>query len=207
MAKLQGIYDIEIRELIDKIGAITIDIANGFTYKYYPATARRLAKLEKKELLSSYYDSRTGKKVYYPHGSKPLSAHDFILCCYMYDLLFQGYIITGIMLKKKIVLKFGEDKERTIVPDLFIRYKNPNCREKDREIFKMVEVDYTHDTDQSKIRLYEYLYENRLQYNINKFDLIIFRETAPTLKDEKYNVDIVYKNWRDLRTSFDKDFQ
>ncbi|MEG0133429.1 MAG: hypothetical protein RR891_10740 [Clostridium sp.] len=177
---MRGKYDLNMLNLLESIGTISIKQVSDLWYKNYNSSARRLSKLEKMELISSYYDRRTLEKIYYLSDGKPISEHNQIINNYIINLMIRGYEIIGF----SKTTSFLSDKLR---PDLYIKY-----RLNDKEYTSFLEVDYTHMTDDYKIKKYEELYADRIKQIGCKFNLIIAKDT--TLNVNSRIIDITHVN-------------
>lgn len=177
---MRGKYDVPILNIIETIGSISIKQVEKLYYKNYGASARRLNKLEDMDLISSYYDRRTLEKIYYLNDEKPLNEHGQIINNFIIALMIKGYQVIGFSKKTS----FLKDKLR---PDLYIKY-----RVGQREYTTFLEVDYTHMTDDYKIKKYEELYADRIKQIGCKFNLIIAKDTPLTVNSKI--IDILHFN-------------
>lgn len=176
--------DKSVLQYLEDHNAISIDQANKIFFKNYYSARRRLKRLEQMGTLKSYVNSITKEKVYYQ--KKKLSAHDLFRMDFYAQLINCGAEI----LEFKKQPRFLKDLVR---PDAFIKFKYKN-----NLYFILLEVDFTHFTDSSKLQLYEKLFkENELQpqcYDL--FPTLVLLKNQITTSYKSKNFEVVYLDFK-----------
>lgn len=172
--------DKEVLRHIEEHDAISIQQANKIFFKNYDSARRRLKQLEQMGILKSYINSITKEKIYYE--SKKLSAHDLFRMDFYAELISNGAEI----LEFKKQPRYLKDLIR---PDAFIKFQYKN-----NLYFNLLECDFTHFTDSSKLQLYEKLYkENELQPQCyNMFPTLVLLKSQVTTTYKSNNFEVVY---------------
>lgn len=160
---------------IEKHKAISVNQCTEIFFNHnYEGCRRRLKQLESMELLKSYVSKFKNEKIYYQE--KKLRDHDLliydfikVICknegCYFLDMKTQPYYLKGL-----------------IRPDAFITFRKNNT-----VYFILLEVDYTHFTNNIKMQLYEKLCKSgQVQEEcMGEFPIVII--SRPSLSDVRYN--------------------
>lgn len=169
--------DKEILKFIEEYKSITIRQAKYlFFKKSYEGARRRLAELEKFGLLKSTISKGRSEKIYF--YEKMLSDHDLYKADYIVSLKKMGFEI----------LKFNTKPSyfnNTLRPDAFVV-----CKKNGYRYITFLEVDYTHYTDNIKLKtLYEKLAKE--EFRDTGFILVIARPT-PGIRYSPSEYDIVF---------------
>ncbi|MGL5245172.1 MAG: FtsK/SpoIIIE domain-containing protein, partial [Sarcina sp.] len=157
-----------IFKFIEEHGAITLNQAIRM-YKINKSTLYSLfRRLEQKGEIKAYKDERGKDKVYYSDTIK--NAHSMLKIEFYTILVSQGYTI----------LEYT--KEKSLLNGI-IRCDGYYKVKKDNKIFTLIlEIDYTHFTEEAKFNLYEKVYEEE------EFILILVREKIGARIRKKYKI-------------------
>lgn len=138
--------DKDILRHLEQYKAISLKQADKLFFKNYKSASRRLLELEDKGLIKSYKNKISDEKVYYIENK--LSAHDLLVMDFYIELVVQGATVRKFT--KPHLLK------DMIRPDAFIEFEYKN-----NLYFILLEVDLTHFTSFSKLKLYEKLAKDK----------------------------------------------
>ena len=184
MLQLQS-RDKEILKFLEEHRAITTQQCISVFFKNDISAYRRLNQLEEAGILESY--TRGKNKVYKLPGDKELSEHDlFIYSFYAWIYQNNGQVIE---FKKNPRYLNG-----MLIPDALIKFKLP-YENQNFTIFALLEVDYTHYTDNTKMVWYEKLYrEQTLKQwcGAAEYPFIIIARPTPGLRYNSKNFNCVY---------------
>lgn len=158
-----GKYDKQILKFVEDFKSITVKQAEIMFYKNNNNARRRLKELEQQEVLKSYKYNKTSL-AYTFKEFKEISEHDTIRNDFVAQLVSQGSTINSFKL-------CPHPFNGMIIPDLYIEYTYNNQKFK-----SYVEVDLTHFTSDSKITLYNKLYQQE------DFNLFILRDSIPQFR-------------------------
>lgn len=158
-----GKYDKQILKFIENFKSITVKQAEIMFYKNNNNARRRLKELEEQGILKSYKYNKSAL-AYTFKEFKEISEHDTIRNDFVSQLVAQGSTINSFKVCPRPL-------NGIIIPDLYIEYTYQNS------IYKSyVEVDLTHFTGDSKITLYNKLYQQE------DFNLFILRDSVPKFR-------------------------
>ena len=146
----------------------------------YEGCRRRLEQLEDRKILKSYKNKFKNEKTYYI--DKKLKEHELLV----YDFIKEIYKRNGELLELKLQPRLLKDNIR---PDAFIEFKL-----EDNIYFIFLEVDYTHYTDNIKLKLYEKLYkEGTVQDKCyGTFPILLIARPTESIRYNSSNFDLVY---------------
>ena len=161
--RTNGKYDKQILKFIEDFKSITVKQAEIMFYKNNNNARRRLKELEEQGVLKSYKYNKTAL-AYTFKEFKEISEHDTIRNDFVAQLIAQGSIINNFKLTPRCL-------NGMVIPDLYIEYTYQNSTYK-----SYVEVDLTHFTGDSKITLYNKLYQQE------DFNLFILRDSVPKFR-------------------------
>lgn len=161
--RTNGKYDKQILKFIEDFKSITVKQAEIMFYKNNNNARRRLKELEEQGVLKSYKYNKTALAYTYKEF-KEISEHDTIRNDFVSQLVAQGSTINSFKVCPCPL-------NGMVVPDLYIEYTY-----KDNIYKSYVEVDLTHFTGDSKITLYNKLYQQE------DFNLFILRDSAPKFR-------------------------
>lgn len=182
--------DREVLRWIEDYRAITIRQATQFFFDgCYGSCKRRLKQLEDMELLKSYTSKLTKEKIYY--FDKRLSDHDLLV----YDFI---KVITQIGGKLVKLVRTPHYLNNLLIPDAFIIFDYEDSR-----YFILLEVDYTHYTNNSKFQLYEKLYRDNVlqQQCYNTFPIVVVARPSKGIRYNSKNFEVIYTdlNYQNLK--------
>lgn len=161
--RTNGKYDKQILKFIEDFKSITVKQAEIMFYKNNNNARRRLKELEEQGILKSYKYNKSAL-AYTFKEFKEISEHDTIRNDFVSQLVAQGSTINSFKVCPRPL-------NGIIIPDLYIEYTYQNS------IYKSyVEVDLTHFTGDSKITLYNKLYQQE------DFNLFILRDSVPKFR-------------------------
>ena len=161
--RTNGKYDKQILKFIEDFKSITVKQAEIMFYKNNNNARRRLKELEEQGILKSYKYNKSAL-AYTFKEFKEISEHDTIRNDFVSQLVAQGSTINSFKVCPRPL-------NGIIIPDLYIEYIYQNS------IYKSyVEVDLTHFTGDSKITLYNKLYQQE------DFNLFILRDSVPKFR-------------------------
>lgn len=177
--------DREVLTWVEDYKSISVPQATEIFFNNYESCRRRLKQLQEMKLLKSYKSQLTGEKVYYQ--DKKLRDHDLLV----YDFVKEVKKLGGGIRKIKLQPQYLKGMIR---PDAYIEFAY-----KRNVYFVLLEVDYTHYTDITKMQMYEKLYkENSLQNECyGTFPIVVI--SRPSLKDIRYNSSNFELVYTDLR--------
>ena len=161
--RTNGKYDKQILKFIEDFKSITVKQAEIMFYHNNNNARRRLKELEEQGVLKSYKYNKTAL-AYTFKEFKEISEHDTIRNDFVSQLVAQGSIINNFKLTPRCL-------NGMVIPDLYIEYTYQNSTYK-----SYVEVDLTHFTGDSKITLYNKLYQQE------DFNLFILRDSVPKFR-------------------------
>lgn len=161
--RTNGKYDKQILKFIENFKSITVKQAEIMFYKNNNNARRRLKELEEQGVLKSYKYNKTALAYTYKEF-KEISEHDTIRNDFVSQLVAQGSTINSFKVCPRPL-------NGMVVPDLYIEYTY-----KDNIYKSYVEVDLTHFTGDSKITLYNKLYQQE------DFNLFILRDSVPKFR-------------------------
>lgn len=161
--RTNGKYDKQILKFIEDFKSITVKQAEIMFYKNNNNARRRLKELEEQGVLKSYKYNKTAL-AYTFKEFKEISEHDTIRNDFVSQLVAQGSTINNFKICPRPL-------NGMIIPDLYIEYTYKNSTYK-----SYVEVDLTHFTGDSKITLYNKLYQQE------DFNLFILRDSVPKFR-------------------------
>ena len=161
--RTNGKYDKQILKFIEDFKSITVKQAEIMFYHNNNNARRRLKELEEQGVLKSYKYNKTAL-AYTFKEFKEISEHDTIRNDFVSQLVSQGSTINNFKICPRPL-------NRMIIPDLYIEYTYQNSTYK-----SYVEVDLTHFTGDSKITLYNKLYQQE------DFNLFILRDSVPKFR-------------------------
>lgn len=161
--RTNGKYDKQILKFIEDFNSITVKQAEIMFYKNNNNARRRLKELEEQGVLKSYKYNKTALAYTYKEF-KEISEHDTIRNDFVSQLVAQGSTINSFKVCPRPL-------NGMVVPDLYIEYTY-----KDNIYKSYVEVDLTHFTGDSKITLYNKLYQQE------DFNLFILRDSVPKFR-------------------------
>ena len=157
--RTNGKYDKQILKFIEDFKSITVKQAEIMFYHNNNNARRRLKELEEQGVLKSYKYNKTAL-AYTFKEFKEISEHDTIRNDFVSQLVSQGSTINNFKICPRPL-------NGMIIPDLYIEYTYKNSTYK-----SYVEVDLTHFTGDSKITLYNKLYQQE------DFNLFILRDSV-----------------------------
>ena len=161
--RTNGKYDKQILKFIEDFKSITVKQAEIMFYHNNNNARRRLKELEEQGVLKSYKYNKTAL-AYTFKEFKEISEHDTIRNDFVSQLVSQGSTINNFKICPRPL-------NGMIIPDLYIEYTYQNSTYK-----SYVEVDLTHFTGDSKITLYNKLYQQE------DFNLFILRDSVPKFR-------------------------
>lgn len=167
----QGKYDKQILSFIEKYGCITIKQCTQMFYNNRNESQRRLKQLEDKNILRSYMNKRIREKVYCI--DKEISPHDILRADFIAKLVNEGAEVIEYSTPRLL--------KDLLRPDAIVK-----IRYRDKEYKLILEVDYTHFTNDNKLVLYEkYLNETK-----ENFILVIMKDSliSEKIKQKKYKI-------------------
>lgn len=177
--------DKDILRHLEQFKAISLKQADKLFFQNYKTASRRLLELEERELVKSYKNKVTDEKVYYIEDK--LSAHDLLVMEFYTELIVQGAKV--IKFTKPHLLK------DMIRPDAFIEFQH-----KGDLYFCFLEVDLTHFTSFSKLKLYEKLSKDgEIQkecYGVFPSIVILREHEHLDLKYVPENFEIIYMDFK-----------
>lgn len=176
--------DKDVLRFLEDNKAISIRQATKIFFKNYGSARRRLADLEKMDLLKSYENIITNEKIYYVENK--ISAHDLLILDFYAELVNQGATIKEF--KKQP--RYLKDMIRADGFFEFI-YKN-------NLYYIILEVDLTHYTNNSKMQLYEKLFKDGdLQKECRGvFPSIVIMKEKDDLHYMSNNFEVIYMNFQ-----------
>lgn len=148
----------------------------------YESCRRRLKQLEKMELLKSYKSKLLGK-IYFQE--KKLKDHELLVYEFIREISVLGTNIRKIKIQPQYL-------NGLIRPDAYVEFVY-----KKNVYFIFLEVDYTHNTDQNKLDLYEYLCKRGdLQETCyGTFPLLVVARAVARGKYESDYLDVVFTDF------------
>lgn len=170
---------------IEDYGSLTARQASELFFEGSYESARRRLKYYKDIGRLSYYTSSYNKeKVYYSDEEKKLSPHYLFVVDYICYLKKRGCKI------KKIIFH-PEYLERKIKPDAFVSFEYNGFL-----YLTLLEVDYTHYTDNIKFKKYEQLYfkKDEVEEFMGQFPAIVVARTRPSIRYSSKYLEIIYTN-------------
>ena len=184
MLQLQS-RDRQVLRFLEEHRAITTQQAINIFFKKDISAYRRLNQLEEAGILQSYM--RGKNKVYKLPGDRELSEHDLLIYSF-YAWIYQN---NGQVIEFK---KNPRYLNGMLIPDALIKFKLP-YENQNFIIFALLEVDYTHYTDNTKMVWYEKLYrEQTLKQwcGAAEYPFIIIARPTPGLRYNSKNFNCVY---------------
>ena len=177
---------------IEQYRGITIKQAQYlFFNKSYENARRRLSDLENKMgLVKSYKSNYSKEKVFIL--DKKISDHDLITLDYLKFLAANDCEIVEVKMQPKYL-------KVIIRADAFVIFKKDGYK-----YFTILEVDYTHYTENTKFQLYEKLYRDKeLEVKCEgTFPILIVARPTPGVRYNSKNFEIIYTdlNYDNLST-------
>lgn len=177
---------------IEQYRGITIKQAQYlFFNKSYENARRRLSDLENKMgLVKSYKSNYSKEKVFIL--DKKISDHDLITLDYLKFLAANECEIVEVKMQPKYL-------KGIIRADAFVIFKKDGYK-----YFTILEVDYTHYTENTKFQLYEKLYRDKeLEVKCEgTFPILIVARPTPGIRYNSKNFEIIYTdlNYDNLST-------
>lgn len=180
--------DKDILRWIESYKSLTINQAVKMYFKNnYSGASRRLKQLEDQGLIKSFNSQIRNEKVYI--FDKKVSDHNLYILDYIAWLVEKGAELKDINLNPSFF-------NGLLKPDAYVSFKYDGYI-----FFTLLEVDYTHYTDNSKFQLYEKLFNEELLKEQCKGEFPIIVVSRPT-KGIRYNsknfevlyTDLLYKD-------------
>lgn len=174
--------DKEVIKWIEEYKAITLRQATEIFFNgNYKGASRRMAQLEDMRILKSYISKAKKEKVYYE--DKKVSDHRLYIYDYLKELKRLGCNLIDIKIEPEYL-------NGLIRPDAYVLF-----RYEDYKYLTLLEVDYTHYTDNIKMNtLYEKLYSERENYKefFGTFPMIVISRPTKGIRYNSNNFEVIY---------------
>jgi len=174
--------DKEVIKWVEEYKAITLKQATELFFKgSYKSTSRRMAQLEEMGIFQSYISKGKKEKVYCQE--KKVNDHRLYIYDYIKELKRPGCDLLGIKIEPKYL-------KGSIIPDALIFF-----RFEDYKYLTLLEVDYTHFTDNIKMNtLYEKLYQERENYKefLGTFPMVVIARPTEGVRYNSNNFEVIY---------------
>ena len=173
--------DSRILGFIRDYNAITVNQAAAIYFNNcYEGARRRLKQLENNNVLKSYKTFWSNEKVYYTN--KKLKDHELIRLDFIKEIYKRGGKIKTFELQPRLL-------NDNIRPDAYIEFIYEN-----NLYFILLEVDYTHKTDNIKMQLYERLYKEEYYQKrcYGTFPIVLIARSDNSIRYNSKNFDVIY---------------
>jgi hypothetical protein len=171
--------DKKVLSFIEKYGALTIQQASTLFFNNLNVSCtRRLLQLERQGLLKSYTRTITKEKAYYICKKK--SHHDLYVMDFIKNMKKLGFNVR----KLELTPKYLQGK---IIPDAYIQLR------KGKDVYLvLLEIDYSHYTSNSKMKVYEELYKSQEASVQGVFPSVVIARPTPGIRYNSYNFRVIY---------------
>lgn len=174
--------DKEVLKWIEGYKAITLRQATELFFKgNYKGASRRMVQLEDMGVLKSYISKAKKEKVYYQE--KEVNDHRLYIYDYLKELKRLGCKLIDVKIEPIYL-------DGLIRPDAYVLF-----RYEDYKYITLLEVDYTHYTDNIKMNtLYEKLYSERGNYKefFGTFPMIVISRPSKGIRYNSSNFEVIY---------------
>lgn len=174
--------DKEVLKWIEEYKSITLRQSTELFFNgNYKGASRRMAQLEDMGVLKSYISKAKKEKVYYQE--KKVNDHRLYIYDYLKELKRLGCDLIDIKIEPKYL-------SGLIRPDAYVLF-----RYEDYKYITLLEVDYTHYTDNIKMNtLYEKLYVERENYKefFGTFPIVVIARPTKGIRYNSGNFEVIY---------------
>ena len=177
--------DGKVLSFIREYKSITVNQAAAiFFNNSYESARRRLKQLESNNILKSYTSYYSKEKSYYI--DKKLKDHELIRLNFIKEIYSHGGYIKTFELQPRLL-------KDTIRPDGYVEFIYDN-----NMYFILLEIDYTHNTDNIKMQQYEKLYKEGYYQSkcYGTFPILIISRQDNSIRYNSKNFDIIYTDYK-----------